>query len=240
MDKLIIVMPLYNEALNIESTVAEWHPITEYGKNSILLLVDDGSKDNSVDILKKLVIQYPNLRYISKANEGHGPTIRYAYQEALNLGADYIFQTDSDGQTRASEFEGFWKQRTEFDVQIGRRYRREDGFSRKIVSFVLKIIVRIFFRVSTVDPNCPFRLFNRQTLEEFLPLIPNDFTLTNVLLSTYTSYTKKKHRYVNIQFSDRKAGTNSINLKRIVRIAIDNIKLFPKLNKQMRKELHRR
>lgn len=48
--------------------------------------------------------RYPQLIGITKPNSGHGATVLYAYKYAIQNGADYVFQTDSDGQTLTEEF----------------------------------------------------------------------------------------------------------------------------------------
>ena len=75
---------------------------------------------------------------ITKPNGGHGATVLYGYHYALEHGADYIFQTDSDGQTLPSEFEAFWEQRSLYDMVIGWRKGREDGASRGIYDESIK------------------------------------------------------------------------------------------------------
>ena len=53
-DKLYIVMPAYNEQANIETVVQQWHPVVEkVGADSRLMIVNDGSKDNTINIIKK-------------------------------------------------------------------------------------------------------------------------------------------------------------------------------------------
>lgn len=237
MDKLIIVMPVYNEEANIDKTIKDWHPITSLGKDSKLLLINDGSKDKSLELIQKAQNTYPNLIYIDKENEGHGPSILRGYKKALELGADYVFQTDSDGQTNPEEFYAFWENKELFDVQIGCRRNRGDGFSRKIVSFVLRLVLFFYFRVWTLDPNTPFRLFNKKSLKRFLPLIPDDFLLTNAALSAFAQYDESRVSYKNITFKPRVAGTNSINLKRILSIAVQTIKELKSLRVAMRLHL---
>lgn len=240
MDKLYIVMPVYNEAANLRHTVAEWYPLTRLGEESGLLLIDDGSRDNSAEILRELKEEYPRLEYLSKPNEGHGPTVLRAYREALARGADYVFQTDSDGQTSAQEFYDLWEKRRDYDAQIGVRKHREDGFSRKLVSQVLRLTLFLFFGQMTKDPNTPFRLWKRETLEAFLPLIPADFALCNAILSVFTVYSGVSVRYPEITFRPRQGGKNSINFRRIISIALSNIRRFPQLSRAMRKQLKRK
>ena len=57
MDKLYIVIPAYNEEENIEDVIAGWHKVIEkMSKDSRLVIIDDGSKDNTFSIMKKLAI----------------------------------------------------------------------------------------------------------------------------------------------------------------------------------------
>lgn len=106
MDILYLVMPAYNEQDNIENTVRTWYPIVERhngdGK-SRLVVFNDGSKDNTLAVCRKLMKELPLFEVVDKPNSGHGPTVIRAYDYAIKAGADYIFQTDSDGQTNPDE-----------------------------------------------------------------------------------------------------------------------------------------
>ena len=98
-DRLIIVIPAYNEEENIENVVAQWHPIVEKtGGDSRLFVINDGSTDRTQEELDHLQGKYPQLRTVKKENQGHGATILYGYRCAIAEGADYIFQTDSAGR----------------------------------------------------------------------------------------------------------------------------------------------
>ena len=107
MDKLYIVIPAYNEQDNIELVVNDWYPIIEKHNGngqSRLVIIDDGSKDSTYEKLKQCAETRPLLTPLTKPNGGHGATVLYGYKYALKNGADYIFQTDSDGQTLPDEF----------------------------------------------------------------------------------------------------------------------------------------
>ena len=80
------------------------------------------------------------------------------YHPCFRHGADFVFQTDSDGQTLPSEFEQFWDQREAWDMVIGWRNNRQDGGSRIFVTRILRLVIRICFGVSVKDANTPFRL----------------------------------------------------------------------------------
>ena len=104
-ENLYIVIPAYNEEETITAVAKKWHKIVEkIGQHSKLVIINDGSKDNTLKKLKTLTKTLPNLVVLNKENGGHGDTILYGYKYALNKKADYIFQTDSDDQTLPSEF----------------------------------------------------------------------------------------------------------------------------------------
>lgn len=147
MDNLYIVMPSYNEAENISEVVEEWYPVVERVSRGEgrLVIVNDGSRDDTLARLHKLQEGRPQLVVIDQPNPGHGATILNAYHYALEHGADYIFQTDSDGQTRPNEFDAFWQMRKDYPVVIGYRNHREDGFSRIMVTKVLKLVLWLVF-----------------------------------------------------------------------------------------------
>ncbi len=234
-DSLYIVIPAYNEEKNIKKVVEDWYLIIEKIEGK-LIVIDDGSKDNTYSILQQLQKKYPKLVALTKENSGHGATCLFGYQYAIEQGADYIFQTDSDGQTLSQEFWGFWEQRKNYDMVIGWRNSREDGFSRVIVTKVLKVVIKICFGETVTDANTPFRLMNRRTLERYISVIPKDYNLSNVLISVIYAKKKLAVKYIPITFHKRQAGKNSIDLKKIIRIGKKAVKDFVYLNKVIESE----
>ena len=236
MDTLYLIMPAYNEEVNIEKVIDDWYPVVEKtGENSRFIVVDDGSKDSTYEIMKRAAGERPQLIPLTKANKGHGATVLYGYYYALEQGADYIFQTDSDGQTNPEEFWEFWKQREQYDMLIGHRCHREDGASRVFVTKVLKLVIRLCFGVSVTDANTPFRLMKAETLREQIGQIPEDFNLSNVLLSVIYAKKRLKVRYLPISFRQRQGGVNSINLRRIAGIGWQAVKDFRSINRALKK-----
>lgn len=159
MDKLYIIIPAYNEEETIKSVIAQWHPMVEgIGPESRLVVIDDGSQDNTYKIASELKDAYPQLTVLTKENQGHGPTVLRGYRYAIRHGADYVFQTDSDGQTLPSEFSRFWRNRKKCGILIGYRRKRGDGASRVFVTKVLRMTLLAIFGVWVKDANSPYRL----------------------------------------------------------------------------------
>lgn len=234
-DKLYIVMPAYNEEENIDQVAREWHEVVaKIGPESRLVIVNDGSKDSTYAKLLELKQELPQLMPLDKANSGHGATLLYAYNYALKENADYIFQTDSDGQTIPDEFYPFWEEREKYAAIIGHRNHRQDGFSRVFVTKTLKLVIRLVFGVSVTDANTPFRLMPRATLEKYIPQIPKDFNLSNVILSVLLVHNKENVKFTPITFRPRQGGVNSINFKRICKIGVQAVKDFREIKKALK------
>ena len=234
MDKLYIIIPAYNEEANIRSVIAQWHPVVEKtGQGSRLVVIDDGSRDHTYQTASELKKQYSQLVVLTKENQGHGATVLYGYKYAIRKGADYVFQTDSDGQTLPSEFSAFWKNRGKCGLLIGQRVHRGDGVSRLFVTRVLRLVLLVVFRVWIKDANAPYRLMRCSPLQEVLKKVPKDFFLSNVLITVI--YTKKRLgvHYYPISFLPRQGGENSINLKKIFGIGKKSFRQFLALRKKV-------
>lgn len=232
MDKLYIIIPAYNEEENILNVINDWYPIVEkLGNDSRLVIIDDGSKDNTYSLMLKEATNRPYFQPLTKQNGGHGATVLYGYHHAISCGADYIFQTDSDGQTIPSEFYDFWPLRESYNMIIGHRKGREDGIVRILVTKILKIVLSLCFHVNIKDANTPFRLMDAKTLKENIKLIPKDYNLSNVIVSVIYAKKKLKVKYLPITFRPRQGGVNSINLKKIIKIGKVAYKDFIQLNR---------
>ena len=237
MDSLYIVIPAYNESETIRQVIDDWYPIIEEhngGGKSRLIIIDDGSKDNTYEIMLECAKDKPLFTPLQKPNSGHGATVLYGYHYALDHGADYVFQTDSDGQTLPCEFAPFWAARESFDMVIGWRKGREDGLSRIFVTKVLKYVVYLCFGVFVTDANTPYRLMKADTLRRYIDIIPKDYNLSNVILSVIYARKKCAVKYMTITFRPRQGGVNSINMKRIFRIGKKALSDFREINRKLR------
>lgn len=234
MDNLFIVMPAYNEEENIEGVVKDWYPVLEgKGEQSKLVIADSGSSDRTHEILTDLQKKYPRLEILSGTGKQHGPKVIALYDYAVRQGADYIFQTDSDGQTDPNEFMKFWKLRAQYDGIFGHRNVRGDGKSRAFVEKVVCMLLKIYFGVTVPDANAPFRLMNTDIVKKYLHKMPADYNLPNIMMTTYFVYYKEAYTFCTITFNPRGGGTNSVNIPRIIKIGWKALGEFRKLRKAM-------
>ena len=231
---LYIVMPAYNEEANIEEVIRMWYPVVKkIGGESRLVILNDGSRDSTYEKMKACRKEFPRLVIINKKNQGHGPTVYRAYRYAIEAGADYIFQTDSDGQTLPEEFWQLWEEREGGGLLIGCRKGRQDGASRVLVSRVLRLVLFFVFHVWVKDANTPFRLMKREELKKVLEKIPEDFNLPNVLMTVIYKKHHMRVLYFPITFRPRQGGVNSINMKKIIGIGKQAVRDFRILRKSV-------
>lgn len=235
MDTLYVVMPAYNEEENIESVVRSWYPVLKgKSESSRLVIADAGSKDRTHEILEQLQSgEFPQLEILHTDNQYHGPKVIALYKYAIANGADYIFQTDSDGQTDPEEFGAFWKARRKYAGIFGNRKVRGDGKDRAFVEKVVCALLLLYFGVKIPDANAPFRLMRAQTVAAYIDKMPEDYNLPNIMMTTYFAYYREPIAFRTISFKPRQGGVNSVNIPRIVKIGWNALGDFHKLKKNM-------
>ena len=237
MDSLYLVMPAYNEEENIEDVVRAWYPILEgKGEASRMVVADSGSTDGTHVILETLQREMPKLEILPDTGKQHGPKVIALYDYAIKSGADYIFQTDSDGQTDPAEFARFWNLRTRYAGIFGLRKDRGDGKIRAFVERVVCLLLGLYFHVAIPDANAPFRLMRADTVKKYLYRMDPDYNLPNIMMTTFFAYYHEKMRFRKITFRPRQAGVNSVNIPKIVKIGWKALGDFRAFKKEMRRE----
>lgn len=138
-------MPVYNEREIIGEVLRKWHSaLCELGIDFVIRPYNDGSKDDSLAVMKTAAQTLPHMDVRDKKNGGHGNTILTGYREAAVDGFDWIFQVDSDDEMGPESFEKMWTFRNDCDFIIGIRDGRVQPLSRKIISFMSRVCVRFF------------------------------------------------------------------------------------------------
>ena len=170
---------------------------------------------------------------MSDTGKQHGPKVIALYDYAIKQGADFIFQTDSDGQTLPEEFDAFWQMRHGYKGIFGHRAVRGDGKSRAFVEKVVCFLLKLYFKVKVPDANAPFRLMDAKTVAKYLPKLDKDYNLPNIMMTTYFVHYGEEHTFKEVTFRPRQGGVNSINIKKIVKIGWKALGDFRRLKKAM-------
>ena len=234
MDKLYLVMPAYNEEDNIEEVVASWYPVLKLGSaDSRLVVADSGSTDRTHQILENMKQKYPKLVILEDTEKQHGPKVIALYKYAIGQKADFIFQTDSDGQTDPEDFRGFWKNRNRYDAIIGYRKVRGDGKARDLIEKVVCLLLRLYFGVKIPDANAPFRLMRSSLVQKYIGRFPENYNLPNIMLTAWFVYYNENVRFRTVFFGPRAGGENSVNIPKIIRIGWRALADFHAFKKEM-------
>lgn len=234
MDNLYIVMPAYNEEENISNVIKQWYPLLcDKGELSRLVVADSGSTDATHSILKELQKTLPKLVLLENTDKQHGPKLMALYNYAICQESDFIFQTDSDGQTNPEEFTAFWEMRNMYNGIFGYRKKRGDGKIRAFVEYIVCVLLKIFFHVNIPDANAPFRLMKTKSVKKYLYKLPLNYNIPNIMITTYFMYFKEKVAFKQISFKPRQCGINSINIPKIIKIGWKSLGEFYNLKRQI-------
>ncbi|SDB21320.1 Glycosyl transferase family 2 [Flavobacteriaceae bacterium MAR_2010_188] len=156
-DQLTIIVPVYNEADNIERLETELDQfLSNTSVPSSILFVNDGSSDNSLGLIKELCRRNNNYKFISfKENRG--------LSSALKAGFDYVETSltgyiDSDLQTSPMDFILLLNEIKSYDLVTGVRTDRKDSFVKTISSTIANGIRRMFTHDGMDDTGCPLKI----------------------------------------------------------------------------------
>ncbi len=160
-----LVLPAYNEADNIEPMVAEAVPALEAVSDDYeIMVVDDGSADDTAAVTKRVMEQVPQLRLIEhEVNQGFGAAVFTGF---TNAEKDWIFYTDADRQFVLSELENFVPLMDNADLIAGYRAPRQDPFMRVFYGKGWSALCSLVFGYTVRDVDCGFKLFRREIIKE--------------------------------------------------------------------------
>ena len=173
--KVCVVLPTYNEAGNIKTTIEQIFYNQKYLNGYVLsvLVVDDNSPDNTQAIVKELMAVYPQLNQISGDKKGLGDAYKRGIDFALkNLDADLVVQMDADGQHDPSLIADFIKLTEQHDVIIGSRFIEggstpDFSLRRLVLSKTANFLVRYLGGAYVIkDCTSGYRVIKRAVLEK--------------------------------------------------------------------------
>jgi dolichol-phosphate mannosyltransferase len=191
---LAVVIPVYNEEENISDLLRDWHrTFTDAGIFFRIIMIDDGSKDGSLCLLRRLQQNDPSLSVYTQSNAGHGPAILKGYRIAVDIGAEWVFQIDSDHQLDVTAFGKLWEERDRYDFLLAERKEKNATLPRNCLSWVSGRIVYLLYGRGVKDVNCPYRLIRASQLRYALARIPDDSFAPNILLTSWF-LRKRKNR----------------------------------------------
>ncbi|MBR1540677.1 MAG: glycosyltransferase family 2 protein [Clostridia bacterium] len=201
--KTLIIIPAYNEALNIEKTVKDVKENTDFD----YVVINDCSKDNTKEICEK---NHFNLLSLP-VNYGLTSVVQLGMKYAYQNNYDVVIQFDGDGQHQAKFLKKLVKEIEDGnDVAIGSRFvtEKKPFTARMLGSRLISFAIKLTTWKTIKDPTSGMRAYNRKAIEYFIKnasLTPEPDTLVYLLKK------KLKIKEVQVEMKDREFGESYLN-----------------------------
>jgi glycosyltransferase involved in cell wall biosynthesis len=162
-----VFFPAYNDAPSLPGLIENTFAVmTEHVADFEVIVVNDGSYDNTGQVLEQLAAQYgPRLRIVThEVNRGYGGALRSGFAAATK---ELVFYTDGDGQYDVREFPKLLERmRPDVSFVNGYKLERNDPWHRIWIGKTYNQFARLLFQVSLRDIDCDFRLIRRKLIED--------------------------------------------------------------------------
>jgi len=206
--KTLVIVPAWNEAESLGATLAE---ITAANQGIDVLVVDDGSTDDTSDIARSsgaIVLRLP-------FNLGVGGAMRTGYEFARRNGYDQAIQVDADGQHGATDIAAVLDGLTSADICLGARFAGKGQYSvhgpRRWAMAMLAGIVSRMAHTKLTDITSGFRSANRKAIEQYCRHYPAEYlgdTVDSLVMAIRSGCTVTQ---VPVEMLSRRAGQASHN-----------------------------
>jgi dolichol-phosphate mannosyltransferase len=158
-----VLLPIHNEGESIAATVREIYEELSPIVRVEFILCEDGSRDNTKQVLRELAANIPAKLLLSDNRKGYSRAVRDGMME---MRAPFLLCLDSDGQCDPKDFRKFWENRNRADVSVGWRVNRADTALRKLMSRTFFVAWKILFRMPIHDPSCPYVLARQEVVRD--------------------------------------------------------------------------
>ena len=210
-EKILLIIPAYNEEENILRVCKE---IEEKKPEIDYVVINDGSKDNTLKILQENNLNHINLIH----NLGIGGAVQTGYKYALENNYDIAIQFDGDGQHDIQYIDTICKPLIDGEACfcIGSRYLDKttssfkSTFMRRLGKNIISMMIRIFWNKKITDPTSGFRAGNKKVIEEYAREYPSDYPEPESTVTLLKLGYKVTERPVNMK--ERVAGKSFVTI----------------------------
>lgn len=222
---LSIFFPAYNDSGTIASLViTALRTARTLTPDHEVIVVNDGSKDGTADILEELAGLYPQVRVVHhEKNRGYGGALRTGFATATR---ELVFYTDGDAQYDPAEMEALWRRFDDnVDLVNGYKISRSDPLHRIIIGRIYHHTVKLLFGLTVRDVDCDFRMM-RRSIFETIHLEKNSGVICLEMMKKITD-AGFRIAEVPVHHYHRAYGKSQFfNFGRLYRTAIDVMKLW--------------
>ena len=213
--KYLVVVPTYNEILNIEKLIES---VLKVAPEVDILIVDDNSPDGTGDIADKIAAKETRLKVLHRAGkQGLGSAYVAGFKYALEKGYDFVFEMDADFSHNPEKLRLFIERSEGCDLVIGSRYI--NGISvvnwplnRLLLSILANLYVRIILWLPVKDATSGFKCFKAAVLKTIdLDRVKSDGYSFQIEMNYRAHRNGFKICEIPIIFIDRHSGTSKLN-----------------------------
>jgi len=226
--QISLFFPAYNEEKNIKKTVEDALLILpKVASDFEVIVVDDGSRDKTAEIVKKISNENKKVRIFSHPkNLGYGSALKTGFEKAR---FGWVAFADSDGQFNIAELGLLIEKAGSADLVLGYRLNRADPLFRSVTTFGWKTLARILLGLDAKDYSCGFKLIKKEVYEAVLPLVGEE-KVTQIELLVKAKRLGFKIAEVGVHHYPRKYGSQTgANLSVVLKSVADLFKLWRKL-----------
>ncbi len=227
---LSVFMPCYNEAANVERVAADAVKVLDgLGIDYELILINDGSKDDTGKIADKIAAGKPSVKVVHHPhNLGYGAALQSGFKAA---GKELVFYTDGDGQFDMRQMPQLLPLIEKYDIVSCYRQNRQDNWIRKLNAWCWTKLVCFLFRMKIRDIDCAFKLYKREIFNNI------KMTSTGALIDTEILARAARKGYTitqrPVKHLPRRAGTQTgANFKVIFRAFKELFKLYGQIRRE--------
>lgn len=223
---LSVIMPVYNEQDNIMSAIEQTMLEFKNFKKAELIVINDGSDDDTNKKLIDLSTKYPDLLVLKNSrNKGIAKSLRYGFLKVLN---DYVLFNSADLPLDPKDICNIIEQKYPFDLLVVER-KGYSGFSnwRIFVSVFNRIILHIFFPLALIDiADCNYTfIIKKDVLKKVFPSsISSNFIETEIILRA--KYLKYNIKSIETKYNRRKLSRKHFGRMRNIMYSLKDLISF--------------
>jgi undecaprenyl-phosphate 4-deoxy-4-formamido-L-arabinose transferase len=213
---LSIVIPVYNEESNLVPLMERLYPVVkETGRTFEIIFTNDGSRDRSLEILQKMVQQYPGVKVVEfNGNFGQHMAILAAFEMSRG---QIVITLDADLQNPPEEIPRLAAEIEKgFDVVGTVRQKRQDSLFRKLASRAVNITTNKMTGMKMSDYGCMLRAYHRNVIEN-INRCGESTTFIPALAQTFASNPTE----IEVAHAERAAGESKYSLYKLIRLNFD-------------------
>jgi undecaprenyl-phosphate 4-deoxy-4-formamido-L-arabinose transferase len=222
--QIAVVIPVYNEEENLNALMQRLMPVMRgLGKSFEIIFIDDGSRDNSLEILKGFT-QNTQVKVVELTrNYGQHAAIMAGFSIT---GADIVITMDADLQNPPEEITNLVKVMEEgnYDVVGTIRKRRKDSFFRILPSMIINMVARKITKVSMRDWGCMLRCYRLPVVKRMIQCHEHS-TFIPALATVFA----KRVTEIEVAHEERHGGKSNYPLRKLINLQFDLVASFSDL-----------